>query len=96
MVTLNTLQREKRTEIVLLGEKYGARNIRVFGSVARGENSEGSDVDFLVDLDKGRNLFDLAGFVADVQDLLGVHVDVVTPGGLRYLRERVLSEAIPL
>ena len=96
MVTLNTLQREKRTEIVQLGEKYGARNIRVFGSVARGDNREESDVDFLVDMDKGRTLFDLAGFVADVQDLLGVQVDAVTPGGLRYLRERVLTEAVPL
>jgi predicted nucleotidyltransferase len=96
MVTLNTLQGEKRTEIVLLGEKYGARNIRVFGSVARGENRAESDVDFLVDMDKGRTLYDLAGFVADVQDLLGVHVDVVTPGGLRYLRERVLTDAVPL
>ena len=80
----------------MLGEKYGARNIRVFGSVARGENRAESDVDFLVDMDKGRTLYDLAGFVADVQDLLGVHVDVVTPGGLRCLRERVLTEAVPL
>jgi uncharacterized protein len=96
MVTLNTLQREKRTEILLLGEKYGTRNIRVFGSVARGDNREQSDVDFLVDMDKGRTLFDLAGFVADVQDLLGVQVDVVTPGSLRYLRERVLTEAVSL
>jgi uncharacterized protein len=47
-------------------------------------------------MDKGKTLFDLAGFVADVQDLLGVQVDVVTPGGLRYLRERVLTEAVPL
>ena len=96
MVTLNTLRGEKRIEIVLLGEKYGARNLRVFGSVARGDNREESDVDFLVDMDKGRTLFDLAGLVADVQDLLGVPVDVVTPGGLRYLRERVLTEAVPL
>lgn len=96
MVTLDTLQREKRAEIIRLAEKYGARNIRVFGSLARGDNREGSDVDFLVDMDKGRTLFDLAGFVADVQDLLGAKVDVVTPGGLRYLREQVLSEAVPL
>jgi uncharacterized protein len=96
MVTLDTLQGAKRTEIVLLGQKYGARNIRVFGSVARGDNREQSDVDFLVDMDKGRTLYDLAGFVADVQDLLGVQVDVVTPGELRYLRERVLTEAVAL
>ena len=96
MVTLDTLQREKRTEIVRLGEKHGARNIRVFGSVVRGDNRAESDVDFLVDMDQDRTLFDLAGFVADVQDLLDVKVDVVTPGGLRYLRERVLSEAVPI
>jgi predicted nucleotidyltransferase len=96
MVTLETLQREKRTEIVRLGEKYGARNIRVFGSVVRGDNHAASDVDLLVDMDQDRTLFDLAGFVADVQDLLDAKVDVVTPGGLRYLRERVLSEAVPI
>ena len=96
MVTLDTVRREKRADIVRLGEMHGARNIRVFGSVVRGDNCEESDVDFLVDMEKGRTLFDLAGFVADVQDLLGVRVDVVTPGGLRYLRERVLAEAVPL
>ena len=96
MVTLDTLQREKRTEIVRLGEKHGARNIRVFGSVVRGDNRAESDVDLLVDMDQGRTLYDLAGFVADVQDLLDAKVDVVTPGGLRYLRERVLSEAVPI
>ena len=96
MVTLDTLRREKRAAILRLGEKYGTRNIRVFGSVARGDNREISDVDLLVDMEKGRTLFDLAGFVADLQDLLGVKVDVVTPGGLTYLRERVLAEAVPL
>jgi predicted nucleotidyltransferase len=95
MVTLDKLQ-EQKTEIVRLCEKYGARNIRVFGSVARGDNRQESDVDFLVDMDNGRTLFDLAGFVADVQDLLGVKVDVVTSGGLRYLREQVLTEAVSL
>jgi predicted nucleotidyltransferase len=96
MVTLDTIRREKRTEIVRLGDLYGARNIRVFGSVARGDNHAASDVDLLVEMDQGRTLFDLAGFVADAQDLLGVHVDVVTVGGLRYLRDRVLAEAIPI
>ncbi|MEX2260773.1 MAG: nucleotidyltransferase family protein [Bryobacteraceae bacterium] len=96
MMTLDVLRRERRAEIVRLGEKHGARNIRVFGSVARGDNREDSDVDLLVDMEKGRNLFDLAGFVADVQDLLKAKVDVVTPGGLRYLRERILTEAVPL
>jgi predicted nucleotidyltransferase len=96
MVTLDIIRREKRTEIVRSGEVYGVRNIRVFGSVARGDNNAASDVDLLVDLDQGRTLFDLAGFVADVQDLLGVRVDVVTVGGLRYLRDQILSEAVPI
>jgi predicted nucleotidyltransferase len=96
MVTLDTIRREKRTEIIRLGEFYGAHNIRIFGSVARGDNHDASDVDLLVDMDQGRSLFDLAGFVADVQDLLGVHVDVVTLGGLRYLRDQIVAEAVPI
>jgi uncharacterized protein len=93
MVTLDTLQGEKRAEILRLGEKHRARNIRVFGSVARGENREESDVDFLVEFDKGCTLFDLIGLRLDLKDLLGVEVDVVTPNSLRYLRDRVLAEA---
>ena len=93
MVTLETLQGEKRTEILRLGEKHGARNIRVFGSVARGGSREESDVDFLVDFDKGRTLFDLIGLRLDLKDLLGVEVDIVTPNSLRYIREQVLAEA---
>ena len=96
MITLATLRRERKSAIVELAGKYGARNIRVFGSLARGDNGASSDVDFLVDLDHGRSLYDLAGFVADLQDLLGLRVDVVTPGGLGYLRKRVMSEATPL
>jgi hypothetical protein len=96
MITLEILRREKRAAILQLGEKYGARNIRVFGSVARGDNGPASDVDFLVDLDPGRTLFDLGGLLMDLQDLLGVEVDVVTPGALRYLREPILAQARPL
>ena len=96
MVTLDALRGEKKAAIVQIADKYGARNIRVFGSVARGENREESDIDFLVDLDTGRTLFDLAGFVADLQDLLGTRVDVVTLGGLRYLQDHVLAEAVLL
>ena len=96
MPTLEMLRTDKKSTILQLGEVHGARNIRVFGSVARGDNREESDVDLLVDLEKGRTIFDLAGFVADLNDLPGVNVDVVTPGGLRYLRERVLAEAVPL
>ena len=93
VVTLETLAGEKRAEIVRLGEKYGARSIRVFGSVARGESRQESDVDFLVDFDKGRTLFDLIGLRLDLKDLLGVEVEIVTRGSLRYLRDSVLAEA---
>ena len=93
MVTLDTLRREKRNEILRLGEKHGASSIRVFGSVARGDNREGSDVDLLVEFDSGRTLFDLIGLRLDLKELLGAEVDIVTPNSLRYLRDRVVAEA---
>lgn len=83
MDTLDTIRREKRTEIVRLGELYGARNIRIFGSGARRDSHAASNIDLRVDMDPGRSLFDLARFIADVQDLLGVQVGVLTIGGLR-------------
>ena len=70
-------------------------NIRVFGSVARGEAGEGSDVDFLVDIESGRSLFDLGAFYADLEDLLGCEIDVGTQIKAR-LREQVESEAVLL
>jgi len=96
MVTLDTLRREKKAAIVQLAGQHGARSIRVLGSVARGDSREASDVDFLVEFEKGRTLFDLIGLRLDLRDLLGVEVDVVTPGSLRYLRDRVLAEAQPI
>jgi predicted nucleotidyltransferase len=69
----------------------------VFGSVASGENGPNSDVDFLVDLDKGRGLLDMGGLLSDLEELLGVEVDLVESGGIHpYIRGRVLSEAMPL
>lgn len=96
MVTLNTLRQEKRAEILRLAETHGARNVRVFGSVVRADNREDSDVDLLVEFDTGKTLFDLIGLKLDLEGLLGVTVDVVTPNSLRYVRERVLAEALPL
>jgi predicted nucleotidyltransferase len=88
---------EKRGTILQIAAKHGAHNIRVFGSVARGEADEQSDIDFLVDLEPGRNLLDLGGLLMDLQALLGRHVDVVTERGLKpRLRDRVLNEAIRL
>ena len=96
MVTLNTLRHEKRAEILRLAETHGARNVRIFGSVVRADNREDSDVDLLVEFDRGKTLFDLIGLKLDLEDLLGVSVDVATPNSLRYIRDRVLAEALPL
>ena len=69
----------------------------MFGSVATGENRLSSDVDFLVDLDKGRGLLDLGGLLSDLSDLLGVDVDLVESESIHpYIRDRVMAEAVPL
>ena len=84
----------KRGEILRIAAKHGARNVRVFGSVARGEARPDSDVDFLVNMEPGRTLFDMGGLLMDLRDLLGVNVDVVTEHGLKQrIRDRVLKEA---
>ena len=94
---LAELLRANRGEILLLAARHGASNVRVFGSVARGDATGDSDVDVLVDLQPGRSLFDLGAFLEDLKVLLGCHVDVVTENGLRArIRNRVLQEAIPL
>ena len=96
-MSLNELLQEKREDILRIAVKRGASNVRVFGSVARGEADSKSDIDLLVDLEPGRSLFDLGGLLMDLQDLLGQKVDVVTERGLRErIRERVSKEAIPL
>ena len=96
-MTLEELRSTRRESILQLAAKRGARNVRVFGSVVRGQSDAMSDIDFLVELEPGRTLFDLSGFLADLEVLLEKHVDVVTDKGLRpRVRERVLSAAIPL
>ncbi|MDI6449386.1 nucleotidyltransferase family protein [Anaerobaca lacustris] len=88
---------DKREAILALAAKYGASNVRVFGSVAEGNADEASDVDFLVDMEPGRSLFDMGGLLMDLQDLLGRKVDVVTEAGLHwYIRDRVIQQARPL
>jgi predicted nucleotidyltransferase len=103
LVRRNTLElpvdklHNKRKQILAIAKKYGAYNVRVFGSVARGDSHLGSDIDLLVDLETGRSLFDLGGLLYELQSLLGVEVDVVTEKGLRTrIRDKVLREAIPL
>jgi uncharacterized protein len=94
---LGELLRAKREQILLLAEQHGASNVRIFGSVARGEATGHSDVDVLVDLQPGRSLFDLGAFLEDLKVLLDCPVDVVTERGLRArIRERVLQEAVAL
>lgn len=88
---------QKRSDILRLAARHGARNVRIFGSVARGEARLDSDIDFLVDLEAGRSLLDLGGLLMDLQDLLHCKVDVVTEKGLRSrIRTRVLQEAVSL
>jgi hypothetical protein len=97
MVTLQTLRTERRAEILSLAERYGARNLRVFGSVARGSAGGASDLDLLVDWEAGRSLWDHAGLVQDLQELLGVKVHVGTERSLHwYVRDRILREVTPL
>ena len=94
---INRLLKEKRGEILKIAAMHGARNVRVFGSVARGQASAGSDLDLLVELEPGRTLLDHAGLLLDLQDLLGIEVDVVTENGIKErIRQRVLEEAVQL
>jgi predicted nucleotidyltransferase len=96
-MSLNELLQSNREEILRIAARYGAYNVRIFGSVARGEADEQSDIDLLVNMEPGRSLFDLGGLLADLEDLLRCNVDVVTEDGLRNrIRDRVLNEAIAL
>lgn len=91
------LLKAKRDDILRTAIKHGASNVRIFGSVARGEADAASDIDLLVDVEPGRTLFDLSELIFDLQELLGHDVDLVTEKGLHTrIRERVLKEAIPL
>ena len=94
---IREMLQQKREEILHLAAQYGASNIRIFGSVARNEEREDSDIDFLVDMESDRSLLDRIGLIQDLEDLLGRKVDVATVKGLREsFRERILSQAIPL
>lgn len=89
--------RSRRQEILAYATEHGARNVRVFGSTARGEAEASSDVDLLVEMEPGRNLLDLVGLWQDLEDLLGIHVDVLTDGGVSpHMRDRIFAEAVPL
>jgi len=94
---INELLKEKREDILRIAARHGACNVRVFGSAARGEAEPDSDVDLLVDVGPGRTPFFPGGLIADLEELLGRQVDVVTEDGLHwYIRGRVVKEAVPL
>jgi hypothetical protein len=93
-ITLNEV-RAHRDEIYAIAEKYGVDNIRVFGSVARGEADDDSDLDLLIDVAPDTSLWDMSGFALDIEDLLGVFTQVTTPNGLKpRIRDEVLAEAV--
>ncbi len=93
----STLLSRKRDEILGIAARYGARNVRVFGSAARSEARPDSDIDLLVDLEPGCSLLDHVGLWQDLEELLGCRVDVVVEGGISpYLQETILAEATPL
>ena len=94
---IEELLKDRREDILRIAAQHGAHNVRVFGSVARGEARPDSDVDLLVEMEPGRSLLDLGGLLMDLQALLGREVVVVTDKGLRdRIRTRVLQEAKPL
>ena len=94
---MNPILDQHRAAVLRLAAEHGATDVRVYGSVARGEADEASDIDFLVRMSPGRSLFDIGALLMDLQDLLGCRVDVVTERGLRpRMRERVLRDAIPI
>ena len=87
----------QKEQILAIATKYGASSVRIFGSVANGTADETSDVDFLVDLEDGRSLFDLGGLLMDLQDLLHRKVEVLTENALHwYIKDTILKEAVPL
>ena len=89
--------KNKRDEILRIAAKHGAQNVRVFGSAARGEADSKSDVDLLVEVGPEHSAFFPGGLLADLEELLGCKVDVVTEDALHwYIRSRVLAEAVPL
>ena len=91
------LVRAKREQILSVARKHGAVSVKLFGSAARGDEVDSSDLDFVVELEPGRSLLDLGGLQADLERLLGSAVDVVTVKGLRErIRARVLAEAVPV
>jgi len=95
--SIGGLVKKKHAQILALAKKHGVLNIRLFGSVAKNEDKKSSDVDFLVEMTKGSTLFDIIALKQDMEDMLGVKVDIVTVASLSpYIREDVLKEVVNL
>jgi predicted nucleotidyltransferase len=95
-MTIQGLQTHRPT-ILRIATRHGARNVRVFGSIVRGDAGPNSDIDLLVELEPGRTLLDVIALEQDLEELLGRPVEVLTDGGLSpYLQERILAEAAAL
>ncbi|MGH7249160.1 MAG: nucleotidyltransferase family protein [Pseudomonadota bacterium] len=96
-MSVEQLLREKRAEIARIATRHGALNLRIFGSVARGDAGPKSDIDLLVDVGPVTTAWFPAGLILDLEEMLGRRVEVVTAQGLRDdLREHILREAVPL
>ncbi len=96
-MSIRQLLQSKRSQILQIAARHGARKVRVFGSVARGTARRGSDIDFLVEMEEGRSLLDHAALVLDLERLLKRSVDVASERGLRRLvRKDVLKDAVAL
>lgn len=94
---IDELLKQKRDEICKIASRHGARNVRIFGSAVHGELRADSDIDFLMDFEPDRSLFDLGELLLELQELLGRKVDVVTEDSIYWLlRRRILKEAVPL
>ena len=94
---IDEMLQEKRQDILRIAAQHGAYNVRVFGSVVRGEAGPASDIDLLVDMEPERSLLDMAGLSVDMQELLKRKVDIVTEASIYWLiRRRILKEARPL
>ena len=95
MKTLQEFRNNYKSQIIDLAKKYGAYNVRIFGSLVRGELKDNSDIDFLVTFEPQRSLFDQGGLLMDLQDLLHCKVDIVDEQAMRpRFREQVLKEAV--
>lgn len=96
-MSISSIIKNKREDIMNIAQKYGAKNVRVFGSMARSEEDMDSDLDIIVEMESGSSLLDIIAIKQDIEELLGRKVDVVTEASISpYIRDAVLKEAVSL